>query len=444
MTLITMSKKEVSRYEIIKRLIRQEINGTRAAGLLHLSVRQVRRLKIRVKKHGVKGLLHESRGKLSHNRLSEEERGEIIQLLHQHYYDFGPTFASEKLFEDHHLKHDPKTIRQIMVDEELWKPKKKENGSIHRQWRERKSAYGEMIQFDGSYEHWFEDREESGEVCLLAAIDDATGRLVRAGFTSHEGVLPVFDFWQKYLEVHGRPRLIYLDKFSTYHQNQATAFENGSTLTQFQRAMAELRIETIPANSPQAKGRVERLFGTLQDRLIKELRLADISTIESANQFLREVFIPKFNTKFAVTPRSAVNLHQELGVRERSTLSGILSKQTERTVQNDFTFAFKNQWYQLTREQRVTVCKKDKVIVEERTDGTVHIRSRGKYLNYQALPQRPARQVKPTWILAASDAVQAGNNSPKRPALSHPWRRHQLTISKTKSGHFNFPPSRTF
>lgn len=452
MTFITMSKKELGRYEIIKRLIRKEINGTKAASLLRLSIRQVRRLKGRVKKYGAKGLLHESRGKSGHNRLGGEERGRIIKLLRQHYHDFGPTFASEKLAEDHHLKHDPKTIRQIMIDEELWKPEKKANGSIHREWRERKSAYGEMVQFDGSYEHWFENRGGSGEVCLLATIDDATGKLVRAEFADHEGVLPVFDFWQKYLDAHGRPRLIYLDKFSTYHQNQAVAFENGSTLTQFQRAMGELRIEVIPANSPQAKGRVERLFGTLQDRLIKELRLADISTIACANQFLEKVFIPKFNRKFAVAPRSDINLHQELSGRERSSLSGILSKQTARTIQNDFTLAFKSRWYQLTREQRVTVCKKDKVIIEEHTDGAILIRLRGKYLNYQVLPQRPARAVKPVWVLAASIKTKGGGVSPRRakkPAPNHPWRQYayaanKLAINKTKVGHFNFPESRTF
>lgn len=437
-----MSKKELSRYEIIRRLIRKEINGTRAASLLHLSVRQVRRLKGRVKKRGAKGLLHESRGKSGHNRLGGEERNKIIGLLRQHYHDFGPTFASEKLAEDHHLKHDPKTIRQIMIDEELWKPQKKQNGSTHRQWRERKSAYGEMIQFDGSYEHWFEDREDSGEVCLLAAIDDATGQVVSARFAGHEGVLPVFDFWKKYLDAHGRPRLIYLDKFSTYHQNQAAAFENGSTLTQFQRAMEELRIEVIPANSPQAKGRVERLFGTLQDRLVKELRLANISTIAKANQFLEKVFIPKFNRKFAVAPRSDVNLHQELSGRERSSLPGILSKQTERTVQNDFTFSLKNRWYQIIREQKLAVCKKDKVIVEERPDGAIFIRLRGKYLNYQKLPQRPEREIEPETVLTAS--TQRGNSSPKKPAPNHPWRQYQLTISQAKSGHFNFPESRTF
>lgn len=442
MTFITMSKKELTRYEIINRLIRKEIKGSKAASLLDLSVRQVKRLKLRVKQNGVKGLLHASRGKSSHNRLGEEERSKIVKLLHQHYHDFGPTFASEKLFERHQLKHDPKTIRQIMIDEELWKPKKKENRSIHRQWRERKSAYGEMIQFDGSYDHWFEDRKDSNEICLLAAIDDATGRLVMAEFASHEGVLPVFDFWQKYLNTHGRPQLIYLDKFSTYHQNQAAAFENGSTLTQFQRAMDELRIEVIPANSPQAKGRVERLFGTLQDRLIKELRLADISSIESANRFLKKIFIPRFNHKFAVVPRSTINLHQRLDTKEQNGLSGILSKQTERTVQNDFTFTLKNQWYQIIREQKLTVCRKDKVIVEERPNGSIFIRLRGRYLNYHLLPQRPIRETKP--VLRVLTTPQKEKTPPKSPPSNHPWRQYRLTINKTEKGHFNFPEGVTF
>lgn len=442
MTFITMSKKELTRYEIIKRLIRKEISSSKAASLLGLSVRQIKRLKLRVRRDGAKGLLHASRGKSSHNRLSEEERTKIIKLLHQHYHDFGPTFASEKLFEKHQLKHDPKTIRQIMIDEELWKPKKKENRSIHRQWRERKSAYGEMIQFDGSYDHWFEDRKDSNEICLLAAIDDATGRLVMAEFASHEGVLPVFDFWQKYLSTQGRPQLIYLDKFSTYHQNQAAAFENGSTLTQFQRAMDELRIEVIPANSPQAKGRVERLFGTLQDRLIKELRLADISSIESANQFLKETFIPKFNHKFAVVPRSTSNLHQRLSTREQNGLLGILSKQTERTVQNDFTFTLKNQWYQIIREQKLAVCRKDTVIVEERPNGSIFVRLRGRYLNYHLLPQRPVREAKPE--LQVLTTPKKEKPIPKSPPSNHPWRQYRLTINKTEKGHFNFPEGVTF
>lgn len=263
MTSITMSSRQLDRYEIIKRLINKDINGTMASRLLKLSIRQARRLKNKVKQFGVPGLAHGNRGRISHNRLPTNELVKIIGLLHKHYYGFGPTFAGEKLSEEHGINHDPKTIRQIMINEKLWKPKVKKERQIHRSWRERKSAYGEMIQFDGSYERWFEDRDSSGEICLLAAIDDATGRIVKAQFAAHEGIFPVFAFWQSYLNAHGKPRMIYLDKFSTYHQNQITAKADNDTLTQFQRAMEELRIEVVPANSPQAKGRVERLFGTL-------------------------------------------------------------------------------------------------------------------------------------------------------------------------------------
>jgi len=397
-----------------------------AAKLLKLSVRQARRLKHKVKKQGISGLTHGNHGQASHNRLPKRELVKIVGWLHKHYYDFGPTFASEKLRDDHGLDHDPKTIRQIMIDQGLWKPRKKKTALPHRQWRERKSAYGEMIQFDGSYEHWLEDRGGTGEICLLAAIDDATGKIVSAEFSSHEGVLPVFAFWQRYLVAQGKPRLIYLDKFSTYHQNQSLAKENNDTLTQFQRAMAELRIEVIPANSPQAKGRVERLFGTLQDRLIKELRLANVSNSNQANEFLKKEFILKFNAKFAVTPRSEADLHQPLGIKEQKQLAGILSRQTERTVLNDFTFSFQNQWYQLIKEQPVTVCKKDTVIVEEHLDHSIYIRLRGKHLNYQLLPKRPEKQIAPIqipWVLPASKAYI--------PPANHPWRQTFYATAQT-------------
>jgi hypothetical protein len=289
---------------------------------------------------------------------------------------------------------------------------------VHRAWRERRSCYGEMIQFDGSYEHWFEDREKSGEVCLLAGIDDATGRLVFLKFATHEGVIPVFDFWTEYLIKNGKPRSIYLDKFSTYNVNHKLAKENNDTLTQFERAANELRIELIKANSPQAKGRVERLFKTLQDRLIKELRLANISTTMEANIFLEKIFIPKFNARFSVEPRDNVNLHLKLSEKELNQLLGIFSRQTERTVLNDFTFSFKNQWYQLIKEQPVTICKKDTVTVEERLDETIYVGLRGKYLNYKLLPKRPEKQTlsaKMPWVLPASNA--------HTPPPDHPWRR---------------------
>lgn len=425
MTFITMSNKELDRFEIIKRLLRKEIDGAEAANCLKLSTRQARRLKCKVRQSGARGLIHGNRGRKSNNRVPDKERQQIIDLLHQNYYDFGPTFAAEKLSEKHQFHRDPNTIKQIMIVEGLWKPKPKRTEQKHRAWRERRASYGELEQFDGSYEHWFEDR--GPEACLLAATDDATGKITKAEFAIHEGVFPVFGFWSKYLIKNGKPRAIYLDKFSTYHMNQPLAKENPDTLTQFQRAMSELQIEVIPANSPQAKGRVERLFGTLQDRLIKELRLAKISDTEKANQFLEKIFIPKYNRRFAVAPRSETNLHQTLSVLEQKQLPGILARQDERTVQNDFTFSFKNQWYQLAPKQTVTVCKKDVVMIEERLDGSVSVKLRGKYLNYERLPERPKKAAsKIPWV------IQAGNDELRqktyKPASNHPWRHSTIFI----------------
>lgn len=444
MTLITMSTKELDKFEIIKKVISKHINGTRAAELLHLTVRQVRRLKFKVKLFGPKGLIHGNRGRESHNQINKNEKKKIIKLLRKNYPDFGPTFANEKLSENHRINHDSKTIRQIMIDEGLWKPRTKKKSAVHRAWRERKSCYGEMIQFDGSYEHWFEDRNNTAEVCLLAGIDDATGRLIFAKFDQHEGVFPVFAFWQEYLVKNGKPRSIYLDKFSTYNINHKLAKENNDTLTQFERATNELRIELIKANSPQAKGRVERVFKTLQDRLIKELRLANISTVNEANIFLEKTFIPKFNTHFSVEPKNKTNLHQQLNQKEIKQLPGIFSRQKERTILNDFTFSFNNQWHQLIKEQPATICKKDIVIVEERLDHSIHIRLRGKYLNYKLLPQRPKKlnnQTKLPWVLHA-------NTQARKPRANHPWRlifkASALAKQQAKVGHFNFPESRTF
>jgi hypothetical protein len=423
--IIPMTQKQLDRYDIIKRLIRKEINGAIAANLLGLSARHTKRLKAKVLDQGAAALQHGNIGRSSHNRLPDKERTKIIKLLHKHYYDFGPTLACEKLDENHDIKRDIKTIRQILIDEGLWKLKRKKEKEFHRSWRQRKAAYGEMIQFDGSYEHWFEDRNGSGELCLLAAIDDATGIVVQARFGEHEGVLPVMAFWREYLLASGRPRSIYLDKFSTYSMNQPIAKENPDTLTQFQRAMSELHIEVIPANSPQAKGRVERLFKTLQDRLIKELRLNNISTIERADEFLK-IYLPKFNAKFAVKPRSKANLHKKPPIREQNKLNSILSRQTQRTVQNDFTLSFKKQWYQLTKEQPATVCKRNKVIFEERTDNTIQINLRGKYLNYKLLPARPVRlkagkRLQP-WVLAKTKE-RTNRSKSHKPSANHPWKQ---------------------
>ncbi|PIZ95382.1 MAG: hypothetical protein COX81_00945 [Candidatus Magasanikbacteria bacterium CG_4_10_14_0_2_um_filter_37_12] len=438
----TMTQKQLDRYDIIKRLIRKEINGTKASNLLSLSIRQTKRLKVAVLQFGPSALQHGNKGKTSHNSTSSQEKDRINKLLHQHYHDFGPTFASEKLEENHKIKKSPETICQIMINEGLWKPKNKKKKIKYRCWRQRRDCYGEMLQFDGSYEHWFEDRCGSGEVCLLATIDDATGQVVKAKFDEHEGVMPVMAFWQEYIEENGKPRSIYLDKFSTYSMNHKLAKENSDTLTQFQRSLEELHIGEILAHSPQAKGRVERLFKTLQDRLIKELRLANISTIKEANKFLK-TYLPRYNTKFAVKPYSKSNLHKQLTKTEKNKLTGILSRQTQRTLRNDYTFSFKNQWFQITKQQSVNVYPKNRVIVEERTDDTIKIRLRDKYLNYKTLSTRPLRQKdknKQNWVIPKKTQEEINQSKAHKPADNHPWKQRSYlrVVVKQKE------PSMTF
>lgn len=433
-TNITMSAQEVKKCDIIQKLLRKEVNGSEAAGLLGLTVRHIRRLKKKVKLLGVKALIHGNRGKKSNRCLPEKESQAIVALVREHYHDFGPTLAQEKLVERNGINRHVSTIRSLMVNAGIWQPKRKKK-EIHREWRQRKASEGEMIQYDGSYDYWFENRR--GEICLLAAIDDASNK-VQAKFADHEGVEPSFNFWREYVERLGKPFSIYADKFSTYSMNHQLAKENPDRLTQFERAMQnDLNIKVIKANSPQAKGRVERLFKTLQDRLIKELRLNNISSINKANCFLEEEFLPKFNTKFMVEPRSKADLHQPLSQQEKNRLDSIFSRQYKRVVKNDFTIDHKKHCYQLEKIQPVTICKRDKVIVEERMDDTLHFRLRGKYLNYRLLPEKPKRlsaPEKPLWVIAASRV--------HKPAADHPWRRQaalaylQKTNQNVQVGHF--------
>lgn len=413
---IIMSQKEASRYDIIQKALKKEIKGIEAAEMLNLTDRHIRRLKKKVAKEGLRGLIHAGRGKPSKRKLPEKESEKIKKLLHKHYPDFGPTFAAEKLDEIHQIKRDPKTIRAIMIAEELWKPRRKKKQE-YRSWRQRRAAFGELEQYDGSYEYWFEDRGK--KCCLLAAIDDATGKITHAKFDEHEGVEPTFNFWQEYFEKRGKPHEIYVDKFSTYSMNHKLAKENPDTLTQFQRAMSQLNVGVINAHSSQAKGRVERLFQTLQDRLVKELRLSKISTVAKANEFLEKTFIPKFDAKFGVIPRSDANLHKKLTQPEKNQFPSIFSRHYERTIRSDYTLSYKNIWYQLEETQSVAMFKKEVVTVEERFDGAIHFKLRGKYLNYKQLPAGPKKtsEKNTPWVLVKT--------VPARPAANHPWRKYQ-------------------
>jgi len=412
---ITMSLTEIKKYDIIKKVIGKELNGSEAAEMLGLTVRHVRRLKRKVDKNGIKGLIHGNRGKPSNRRMPDNEKSKIADLIREHYSDFGPLLATEKLAERHKINRDKSTVRSIMIKEGIWTPKAKKK-ETHREWRQRKACKGEMIQYDGSYDHWFEDR--GGEVCLLASIDDADSN-VRARFDEHEGVEPTFNFWRGYIEHYGKPNSIYVDKFSTYSMNHKLAKENPDTLTQFERAMKELNIGIIHAHSPQAKGRVEKLFKTLQDRLTKELRLNGISTIKEANEFLEKVFLPKFNAKFMVEPRSKADLHKKLNEQEKNKLDPIFSRQYRRVVGNDFTVSHKKNCYQLEKIQPTTIYKQDIVIVEEQIGQAIRFRLRGKYLNYKLLPEKPKKinssKNNLQWVIPRSTA--------HIPPANHPWRQ---------------------
>ena len=425
MTYISMSQQDLNKYDVIKRAIRKEITVKKAGELLHLCERQIYRLKDRVRQKGAEGLIHGNRGKSSNRRMPERERQQIINLLHQCYSGFKPTHTSEKLAEVHGIKKDPKTIRQIMIGEELWIPRKQKKPD-YRSSRPRKEHYGEMEQFDGSYEYWFENRGPYG--CLLASIDDAKGTITEAKFAADEGTLPVFDFWKEYFLTHGKPRSIYLDKLRTYYNNLKPALDDEEMLTQFQRAMRKLGVEPIVAHSPQAKGRIENLFKTLQDRLIKEMRLKNISDIKTANQFLKKEFLPWFNQKYGREPAKKANLHRQLTQTEKKQLPSILSRQSERTVQNDFTIRFNNKWYQLLKEQPATVRPKERILLEERIDGSLQICLRDKYLNYQILLTKPQKQPKQPWVIAAS---QKKERKSYKPPADHPWRR-QIIFSPAK------------
>lgn len=421
----TPNEGEIQKLEVINSLLNRKITNGQAAKRLGLSVRQVQRLKVEVRKHGTEALIHHLKGKPSNHKLHQTVKLEALSLVKEKYSDFKPKFASEKLEENHQFIIHPETLRLWMIEENLWQVKKYKHSQYHA-WRERKEYFGELQQFDGSYHLWFEERllDEYGnpqEVCLLASIDDATGKITHALFDFNEGVIPVFNFWVEYILTLGKPLGIYLDKFSTYKINHKSAVDNLELMTQFQKAMKLLDIEVINANSPEAKGRVERLFGTLQDRLVKELRLSGINTIKDGNKFLKEVFIPKFNAKFSVIPQKQGNVHRQLTQKEKRSLKSIFSIKSTRRVNFDFTIQFKNHFYQLEEIQPVTLRPREKILVEEWLNKTIHFKFGGKYLKTFILPERPKK-------ISRQPVILTSHPLNWKPPPNHPWRRYKVKI----------------
>ncbi len=415
-----LTNEEQEKITILKLAIAGKITNAHVGKQLRLSVRQVQRTKAKIRKVGLSGIAHGLKGKPGNHRISETTKEAALALIKEKYIDFRPTLATEKLSENHGITISYGTTRLWMIKEKLWKPRRQKQ-TTYRSWRPRKEYFGELEQFDGSYHHWFEDRyaDEEGdplEVCLLASIDDATGKITKAVFAANEGVHAVFTFWREYIEEHGKPLGIYLDKFSTYKINHKAAVDNTELMTQFQRAMQSLGVTLITAHSPEAKGRVERLFQTLQDRLVKEMRLANISRPEEGNRFLREVFVPKFNERFGVEPTKSGDIHRPLTQAEREGLSHILSIHETRRINLDFTVQFKNNWYQLAEVQPTTVRAREKVLVEVWLDNTMHLELRGHYLNFMILPERPKKE-------RVNPIILTTHKLNYKPSPDHIWRR---------------------
>jgi len=416
---------EQHKLDVITASIEKRITNRQAALELKLTVRQLQRLKAAVKAAGTAAVVHKLKGKSSNHRIDQNLKEELLGEIKVNYHDFKPGFATEKLQEKYSTTPTSQTIRIWMAEIGLWRVRK-QKASVYRSWRSRREYFGELIQFDGSYHHWFENRliDKDGnpvEVCLLAAIDDATGKITKASFGANEGVVAIFLFWLDYVRNIGKPIAIYLDRYSTYKINHKAAVDNFELVTQFGRAMQSLSIELIFANSPQAKGRVERLFKTLQDRLVKELRLADINTVEQGNRFIEEVFLPKFNGRFSVAAAKDGDVHQELTKTDKTNLKSIFSVHSQRHVNGDFTVRFKNNWYQLLEIQPTTIRAGSVIRVEEHLNGKIYLGFGGKYLNYVVLPNRPAK-------IKIQPLILTGHKLNWKPSANHPWRQYKNKV----------------
>lgn len=413
-----MTTVERLRLSTIKETLAGTITNSTAAVRLGITVRQVQRLKKRFKISGHDSLIHGSRGKTGSRKTNMNTEDKIVQIVKEKYHDFGPTMVWEKLQTVYNMTLSDETVRAIMIRNNIWKSKKRERGQYF-SWRDRRSSYGELQQFDGSYHDWFEGRNPLlPEVCLLASIDDATGKITHAVFDLNESVTAVFSFWMEYVKIQGIPTEIYLDKFSTYKINHKEATDNTELMTQFGRATHELGIKLIFANTPQAKGRIERLFQTLQDRLVKEMRIANINTIDEANLFLKDTFIPWFNGRFAVVSKCPDNCHRKVDSSTVQKLESIFSKHYIRRINSDFTIQYKNNWYQLKEIQPITVYKTDKVLIEDRLDKTIKIKYKDRYLNYFELPDKPLK-------INSAPIILTEHKSNWVPPIDHPWRRFE-------------------
>jgi hypothetical protein len=391
---LRMSLKERIRLDALGRAGRGELTVVEAAELAGLSVRQMRRVAKRYRELGDAGVVHGLRGRASNRRLEADLADRIVKRHQERYADFGPTLACEKLEEDG-FAISPNTLRGLLKGRGLWRRRRRRGR--HRKRRERRACFGSLIQMDGSHHDWFEGR--CGRCVLMVMIDDATNR-TDARFYPAESLQAAFDVFGHWVKAHGLPRALYVDRHSIYRDE-----DQPERPTQFGRAMKELGVELIQARSPQAKGRVERRNAVFQDRLVKEMRLRGINSMEQANAFLESRYLEELNRRFAVRPREQTDLHRM--PQEGWVLEEVLCEREERVVSRDWCVRWRNRFLQIERCHEGMNLPGKRVVVRRLADGRLLVDHKGRRLRCQELPERP-QPAKPRKVIV--------NNKPWKPS----------------------------
>lgn len=426
-----MSKEALERHEVIIQVQSGKLKATEGAVRLQISPRQLRRIVRRFVEAGPAGLNSRRYGQKPGNAISEGVRAAIVGHVEERYQDFGPTLAREKLEELHGIHVSTETVRQIMISTGYWKPQRGVEIKCH-PMRARRSRFGELIQIDGSPHDWFEGR--STRCTLLVFIDDATGQLTQLRFAPTETSLEYMHCLHEHILANGIPMALYSDRHSIFRDNSAAGGQ-----TQFGRAVEELGIELICAHSPQAKGRVERVNQTLQDRLIKEMRLLGINDMEAANVWLPE-YVEQFNRKFGVVATEPEDGHVEWE-QDAGLLRSILSHQEERTLSKELTISYHNRCVQIECAGSGRGMRFAKIKVHEGFDGKIEIRHKGRELLWREVP----KAIKQSKIIGGKeinkhlDSIRASRQQSK-PAIKHPWRGTLLQGATLRATPFTTPP----
>ena len=433
METILMSTQERKRLEVFSRVRVGGMTLVEASELLGLSYRQTKRIWSRYQESGDGGLVHRGRGRSSNRQSSAERKARALALYREQYSDYGPTLAAECLAQEDGVHVSVTTLHRWLVQAGLWERRRQRRA--HRRRRERRPHGGDLVQLDGSHHDWFEGRRVvvlpevayAGWAVLMVMIDDATGR-VFARFYENESWHSASDVFVGYVARYGLPRGLYVDQHSIYRSDREPTSEeilrDQRPETQFGRAMRELEVELILARSPQAKGRVERMNGTLQDRLVKALRRAGISDLASANQFLDETFLPDLNRRFTVPASESEDKHRVLSVE--TDISRILSIQDERVVQNDWTIRWQNRILQLPRASAAVVQPRQRVTLCEQLDGVLRVFVGDVELSWSATRSDARRGTEKTSL-----GHPTGSSQGQKPRADHPWRGRKGVPPKT-------------